>query len=68
MALLDILEAGELLLSWRLYAGVAITAAICRLVLQIVSNDTIGWFFCAPIGIIGLVASVRWQIRSGDGL
>lgn len=67
MALLDILEFGELLLSWRLYAGLAITGAICWLVFQIVSDETIGWFFCAPIGIIGLILSFRWQIRAGDG-
>lgn len=68
MALLDILEFGELLLSWRLYVGLAITCAIGWLVFQIVSDETIGWFFCAPIGIIGLTFSFRWQIRAGDKL
>ena len=68
MALLDILEFGELLLSWRLYVGLAITGAICRLIFQIVSDDTIHWFFCAPIGTIGLILSFRWQIRAGDKL
>ena len=52
---MDLLEFGELLLSWRPYVGIAITCAACRLVFQIVSDDTIGWFFCAPIGIIGLI-------------
>ncbi len=68
MALLDILELGELLLSWRLYIGIAITCAICVLVFQIVSDDTIGWFICVPIGIIGLILGFRWQVRAGDKL
>ena len=68
MALLDLLEFGELLLSWRLYVGIAITCATCWLVFQIVSNETISWSLCIPIGIIGLILDFRWQIRAGDRL
>ena len=66
MALPDILEFGELLISWRLYAGLAVTCAICRLIFRIVSDETIVWFVCAPIGIIGSKPGFRRQIRAGD--
>ena len=67
MARRDPPEFCERLLSWRLHVGIAMALATCRLVSRIVSDDTIGWFFCAPIGIIGLTLGFRWQIRAGDG-
>ena len=64
MALLDLLELGVLFLSWRLYVGIAVTAALCWLVFALIPDETIAWIVCAPFGITGLVLSFRWQIRA----
>jgi hypothetical protein len=67
MALLDILELGDLLLSWRLYVGIAITALLCWLVVLLVPSETISWTICVPLGITGLILSFRWQVRADFG-
>ena len=67
MALLDILELGDLFLSWRLYVRLAITALLCWLVLQLVPSEAVGWAICVPIGMTGLVLSFRWQVRADFG-
>ena len=64
MAISDLLELGDLLMSWRLYVGIAITAAICFGIMQVAPNDTVGWTISIPIGLIGLFLSFRWQIRN----
>ena len=67
MALIDLLEIGDLLLSWRLYVGIAITFALCWLVFQATPSETIRWTACAPIGIAGVLLSFRWQINADSG-
>lgn len=62
MPLPDLLELGDLFLSWRLYAGVAITAAVCWIIMANIPNETIGWAICVPVGALGLFLSFRWQI------
>lgn len=64
MALLELLDLGELFMSWRLYVGLAATGVVCWLIFQAISNETIGWAICVPAGIIGVVLSFRWQIRA----
>ena len=64
MALLDLLDLGELFTSWRLYVGLAVTGVVCWLVFQAMPNETIGWAICVPTGIIGVALSFRWQIRA----
>ena len=64
MALLDILELGELLLSWRLYLGLALTALLCWGIVHVVPSEALQWIICIPLGFIGLILSVRWQVRA----
>ena len=64
MAIFDLLELGELLLSWRLYVGFAITVAICYGIVQLIPNDTAAWVVCAPVALVGVIASFRWQIKN----
>ena len=64
MAILDLLELGDLIMSWRLYVGIAITAAICFGIMQVAPTDTVGWAISIPVGLIGLFLSFRWQIRN----
>jgi hypothetical protein len=59
-----ILEAAELLLSWRLYVGLAVTAGICWMIVSIVPGQGLRLAICIPIGIAGLIASWRWQVRA----
>jgi hypothetical protein len=64
MAILDLLELGDLFLSWRLYTGIAITVALCFGIMQVAPNDTVGWSISIPVALTGLVLSFRWQIRN----
>ncbi|KRB07970.1 hypothetical protein ASD86_09210 [Lysobacter sp. Root690] len=50
MALMDIVEIGEALLSWRFYVGTAVTAALCWLVFTCIPNETVAWVIAAPLG------------------
>jgi hypothetical protein len=59
-----LLEIGELFLSWRLYVGLAITAATCWAIVSLVSNQGMQLAICIPIGVTGLIASWRWQARA----
>ena len=59
-----LLEIGELFLSWRLYVGLAITAATCWAIVSLVSNQGMQLAICIPIGVAGLIASWRWQVRA----
>jgi hypothetical protein len=67
VALDDLFELGDLLLSWRLYVGIAITCGVCWLLLQAIPNETIGWAVCIPFGIVGFILSFRWQVRADNG-
>lgn len=67
MALLDLVELGDLLLSWRLYAGVALTAGLIWLVLLFVPGEALRWAMCVPLGVVGVILSFRWQIRADLG-
>jgi hypothetical protein len=64
LALLDLLEVGELFLSWRLYVGIAATALACWPVIAFVPNQTIVLAICIPIAITGILLSFRWQVRA----
>jgi len=64
MAFTDLFEIGDLFLSWRLYVGIAITAALCWLVFSLIPNETWAWIVCTPLGIAGLFLSFRWQVRA----
>ncbi len=67
MALLDLLEIGELFLSWRLYVGIAITVALCVVFFSLIPSgapDWVAWSICAPTGVAGVVLSFAWQVRS----
>ena len=59
-----ILEIGELFLSWRLYVGLAVTAAICWLIVALVPNQILQLVICIPVVIAGLIVSWRWQVRA----
>ena len=65
MAISDLLELGELLTSWRLYVGIGVTAAICYGIAQLTPNDTVTWAICIPVGLVGLIASIRWELKNG---
>lgn len=67
MALLDLLDLGELFMSWRLYVGLAITGVVCWLIYLAIPSTAIGLAICIPAGIVGIVLSFRWQIRADFG-
>lgn len=59
-----IIGIGELLVSWRFFAGLVVTAAICWVVVSLVPSQILQLGICIPVGIAGLTASWRWQVRS----
>jgi hypothetical protein len=59
-----ILGIGELLVSWRLYVGLAVTAAICWVVAALVQSQSLQLALCIPLVIGGVIASWRWQLRA----
>jgi len=63
MAILDLLDLGEALLSWRLLLGLGATVATCLVIAHFSPSETFTWAVCIPVGLIGLVLSFRWQIR-----
>ena len=62
--MLDWLEIADLFLSWRLYAGFALTALVCWLIISIVSSQAAQLGICIPTGLIGVVLSFRWQMKA----
>lgn len=67
MALLDLLELGQLFLSWRLYVGLAVTVALGVAAFSFVPLDAPGWVawaVCVPIGLVGIILSFVWQVSS----
>ena len=70
MALFDLLEIGELFLSWRLYVGLAFTVALCVLAFSLIPSsapDWVDWVVCVPIGVAGAILSFAWQVRADSG-
>jgi hypothetical protein len=63
MALLDLLELGDLLLSWRLSVGIAATGALCWLIFHFAPNPTLAAVIGVPLAIAGVILSFRWQLR-----
>lgn len=66
MALLDLLDLVDVVASWRLYTGIAVTVLLGWLVFQFVANEAVAWAICVPLGLLGLFLSFRWQARA-DG-
>ncbi len=66
--MLELLEIGELFLSWRLYVGLALTGLLCWLIITVVSNQTAQLAICIPVGLVGAVLSFRWQIDADSGI
>lgn len=66
MALLDLLDLVDVVASWRLYTGIAVTVLLGWLVFQFVANEAVAWAICVPLGLLGLFFSFRWQARA-DG-
>lgn len=58
-----ILSVGELFFSWRLYAGLALTAAVCWLGFSL-APVAAQWFVAVPLAIVGIFLSFRWQVRA----
>ena len=63
MAILDLLELGNLLTSWRLCIGVGVTALVVIGIDRIIPSETASWAVCIPVAIIGLALSMRWDFR-----
>lgn len=67
MALLDLLELGQLFLSWCLYVGLVVTVALGVATFSFVPLDTPGWVawaVCMPIGLVGIILSSVGQMSS----
>ena len=62
--MLDWLEIVDLFLSWRLYVGLALTGLLCWLSISLVSSQSAQLVICLPVGLVGVVLSVRWQIKA----
>jgi len=63
MALPDLFELVDLLLSWHLYVGIAATAALCWLIFHFVPNQAFAAVIGVPLAIAGVILSFRWQLR-----
>lgn len=63
MALPDLFELGDFLLSWRLYVGIAATAALCWLIFHFVPNPMLAAVIGVSLAIAGVIPSFRWQLR-----
>lgn len=64
MSLFDLADVVDLFLSWRFYLGLALTAAACLGVFQLVETDVLRWAFCTPIVVVGVFLSFQWQQRT----
>lgn len=64
MSLFDLADVVDLFLSWRFYLGLALTAAACLGVFQLVETDVLRWAFCTPIVVVGVFLSFQWQQRA----
>jgi hypothetical protein len=67
MSILDIIEIGDVLLSWRFYVGLAITGIVCWLAIAFIPNETAAWAIAIPAGVVGFVLSFRWQHQADFG-
>lgn len=67
MSILDIIELGDVLLSWRFYVGLAITGLLCWLAITYIPNETASWVVALLVGVIGLFLSFHWQHRADFG-
>lgn len=56
----------EWLSSWRLFVGLAATAAIAVAVIGLLPVGVIQWAVGMPIAILGAFLSFWWQIRADE--
>jgi hypothetical protein len=66
MGLSELFELGELLLSWRLFCGMAATGLLCWLTLGCIPHEVAAKVVTVIVGILGVSLSVLWQWRA-DG-
>ena len=59
----DFLGGLGLLANWRLLAGKLITIAICLLIIFGVPSEVPRLLLCAPVLILGVFLSYRWENR-----
>jgi FtsH-binding integral membrane protein len=57
----------DLLVYWRLVLGLALTALACWLLFIMIPDHPAQWIICAPLGLIGVFFTFRWQYRSDVG-
>ena len=62
--MLDLLDIVDLFLSWRLWVGLAATGLLCWFIISVVPGLAAQLAICIPIGLTGVVLSIRWQIRA----
>ena len=58
-----LLYLGEFLLSWRLYVGLALSAAACWLAVSLLPQAA-EWPAGLVLGLAGIFLSFWWQIRA----
>ncbi|MNV01030.1 hypothetical protein D3C71_912170 [compost metagenome] len=66
MSLLDLLDVADMLVHWRFFVGIGITALLCGLVVLAAPGATLAWAICVPLCLAGLFLSFRWQSQAGD--
>lgn len=65
IALIELLfGAIELLLSWRLLVGLALTLVVVLIAVSAVQNEAAQYIIGVPLGLVGVFLSFRWQIRA----
>lgn len=62
--MLELLEIADLLLSWRLWLGIAVTASVCYSTVLLVPDRNVYLLVIVPVGIVGVILSFWWQIRA----
>ncbi|MBW8367838.1 MAG: hypothetical protein K0M70_08275 [Arenimonas sp.] len=54
----------DLVVYWRMWVGLAITALVCWLLFVALPGPTAPWMVCLPVGVVGAFFAFRWQHRA----
>ena len=54
----------EILLSWRLLLGMAMTLSAVLVIVGIIPHEPTQYIIAVPVGVVGIFLSFRWQIRA----
>jgi hypothetical protein len=62
--MLDLFELIDVILSWRLFVGIALTACVCLILAWVIPGRGIQLAVCIPLALVGVALSFVWQMRA----